>query len=243
MDWESYTCDFDNEEFISIIKAAGRVNPADPALDEEYKTDTPELLLTEDINVIEPMYLGSAYSFVGAEEAAGQDLCFIGWPSPSGENTSCLELMGSIGISAVSEKCGGAWEFLKYIISDPDIQGNITNNMFPISKQAFNNSIYGLLHPFHELEGKEIVLTEDGSFYADGVFYDMEYSTEPQITQKQIDKITSLLNSLERNTATDRKILDIVLEEASAFFAGDRTAEDTARLIQSRVEIYVAEKK
>lgn len=39
----------------------------------------------------------------------------------------------------------------------------------------------------------------------------------------------------------DSPTVGIVLEEAEAFFAGDKTAEETARLIQSRVEIYLGE--
>lgn len=240
VDWQNYTCDFDNEEFISIIKAAGRVKAATPSLDMDYMTETPEILLTEDIYVI--MDMSNMNSFVNAEKNIGQDLCFIGWPSPDGENTSCLIPMGSIGMSAVSEKRGGAWEFIKYIITDPDLQDRAAGQMFPISKRAMDDKFYGMLNPLHEFEGKEIVPAENGGFYADGQFYDMSYDNTPKITQKQIDKITALLNSLERNTSSDRMILDIVLEEASAFFAGDRSAEDTARLIQSRVAIYVAEK-
>ena len=35
--------------------------------------------------------------------------------------------------------------------------------------------------------------------------------------------------------------VEIALEEAAAFFAGDQTAEDTASVIQSRVSIYLGE--
>ena len=34
---------------------------------------------------------------------------------------------------------------------------------------------------------------------------------------------------------------DIIQEEAAAFFNGDKTAEETARIIQNRVEIYLGE--
>lgn len=39
----------------------------------------------------------------------------------------------------------------------------------------------------------------------------------------------------------DSPVIGLVMEEAEAFFAGDKSAEDTARLIQSRVEIYLGE--
>ena len=40
---------------------------------------------------------------------------------------------------------------------------------------------------------------------------------------------------------TEYPCADIIQEEAAAFFAGDKTAEETADIIQSRVEIYLAE--
>ena len=39
----------------------------------------------------------------------------------------------------------------------------------------------------------------------------------------------------------DDPAAEIALEEAAAFFAGDQTAEETARVIQSRVSIYLGE--
>ena len=37
--------------------------------------------------------------------------------------------------------------------------------------------------------------------------------------------------------------MEIIWSEAQGFFAGDKTAEDTAKIIQSRVSIYMAEQK
>lgn len=39
----------------------------------------------------------------------------------------------------------------------------------------------------------------------------------------------------------DSPIIPIVEEETAAFFNGDKTAEETAAIIQSRVEIYLGE--
>ena len=39
----------------------------------------------------------------------------------------------------------------------------------------------------------------------------------------------------------DDPAVEIALEEAAAFFAGDQTVENTASVIQSRVSIYLGE--
>ena len=56
-----------------------------------------------------------------------------------------------------------------------------------------------------------------------------------------IDRINELVTSVSRLSRSDSTVGDIVKEEASAYFAGNKTAEETARLIESRVNIYLSE--
>ena len=42
---------------------------------------------------------------------------------------------------------------------------------------------------------------------------------------------------------TDISLRDIIDEETQAFFSGQKSAEETARMIQSRATIYVNEQK
>ena len=39
----------------------------------------------------------------------------------------------------------------------------------------------------------------------------------------------------------DETLMDMIREDASAYFAGAKTLEETVKVIQSRVSIYVAE--
>ena len=41
----------------------------------------------------------------------------------------------------------------------------------------------------------------------------------------------------------DRMVLQIVEEEAAAYFAGQRSAEDASHMIQNRVQLYVGENR
>ena len=53
----------------------------------------------------------------------------------------------------------------------------------------------------------------------------------------------SLINRIDCIDQCDENIRKIVLEECSYLFSGDKTAEETAKLIQERVSIYMAEQK
>ena len=53
--------------------------------------------------------------------------------------------------------------------------------------------------------------------------------------------IMDLINSAERTASYDESIMEIIRDEAAAFFAGQKSAKETAAVIQSRVNIYVNE--
>ena len=52
-----------------------------------------------------------------------------------------------------------------------------------------------------------------------------------------------ILRSLKMKTSVDSKITEIINEESSAFFAGQKSAEETADIIQSRIKVYINETK
>ena len=53
----------------------------------------------------------------------------------------------------------------------------------------------------------------------------------------------ALYEAADSLVSRDENIWAIVREQAGACFAGDRTAEEAARAIQSRVELYLNEQK
>ena len=55
--------------------------------------------------------------------------------------------------------------------------------------------------------------------------------------------LRQLINSTDRSAAYDKNVMNIVSEELQSFFSGAKSAEDTARLIQDRVGIYVNEQR
>jgi hypothetical protein len=69
---------------------------------------------------------------------------------------------------------------------------------------------------------------------------DTEY-TIPALTQEQVDDFKTMVDNASVGGNYDSDILDIINEEAAAFFSGDKSADDVAALIQNRVSIYLGE--
>ena len=62
------------------------------------------------------------------------------------------------------------------------------------------------------------------------------------MTQAEADKILDLISETTAvSVNADQQLLSIITEEAEAYFAGQRSAQDAAAMIQSRASIYVSE--
>ena len=61
-------------------------------------------------------------------------------------------------------------------------------------------------------------------------------------SDETLDRAEAMIRQTTRIVHTASIIPEIAVEEAEAFFAGDKTAQEVARLIQSRVGLYLAER-
>ena len=65
------------------------------------------------------------------------------------------------------------------------------------------------------------------------------YALKPE----QVAQIRELVETTTKLADYDAEIQGIVSEQAQAFFSGQKSAEEVARLIQSKVNIYVNEQR
>ena len=82
-------------------------------------------------------------------------------------------------------------------------------------------------------EARHIDPEEERDMWYDGL-------TSP-ITEAEVTQLYTLLGKVEHTNLKDETALSIIREEVAPFLAGERSAEDAARLIQSRISIYVSE--
>ena len=60
-------------------------------------------------------------------------------------------------------------------------------------------------------------------------------------TPEQVQAVRDLIDSSVASTNNDTTILNIITEEAEGYFEGQKSAQDVAKVIQSRVQTYVSE--
>lgn len=166
----------------------------------------------------------------------GEDVSYIGFPTESGAG-SYVNATESYAISARSKNIEGAWEFVRYYLTE-EYQTADSRWGLPIQMKYFKeNAQKALNKPFYLDQDGNKVEYED-TFYLNG-----EQIPLPQLTQTQIDKMVDFIFSVKKCQYNNQEVMNIINEEMAAFYSGQKSAEETAKIIQSRAQIYVDENR
>lgn len=158
--------------------------------------------------------LQSFVIFIGLHNKYGTDYSFVGFPTQD-SNGSTFGINMRLSISAASAHKDAAWEFVRMVMSE-EIQKDV--DYFPSVQSELDRQI-------------EIVLEGDPNI------------TPVKLEQFEVDRFNNLINSTTMvSDGTDTVIYTIIAEEAAAFFAGAKTAEDVSQIIQSRVSLVLSER-
>ena len=64
-----------------------------------------------------------------------------------------------------------------------------------------------------------------------------------KLRQETLTELVELVSTTTKVADYNDSIIEIVAEQAAAYFEGQKSAEDVAKLIQSKVNIYVNEQR
>lgn len=150
-----------------------------------------------------------------------------------------------MGLSSKSDKKDGAWEFMKTMISK-EYQDSFSDERgggwgFPVRKDALEKQFEKDMAPeYYEDENGEKVEQPKTTWGWDD--FEMEIMAA---TQEEVDGVKALIVSAEKlpGNSNDEQLTNIITEESAPFFKGQKTAKDTAAVIQNRIQIYVNENR
>lgn len=91
-------------------------------------------------------------------------------------------------------------------------------------------------YTYTDENGEEITQEYNNELYIKG-----RSVTIPIAQQKDIDEVTRMIENTDSRAMIDQNISNIINEESGAFFAGQKSAEETAGIIQNRVSVYIGE--
>lgn len=253
VDWDEGKCYFDTDQFKSFLAFADQFPleydweaNSSGEWDDEYTriSEGRQMLLQESISQFQSIQMHKA--------EFGGEISYIGFPVEDGSVGSCFVVEDGWAMSAACADKEGAWSFMrqlllpKYAGKDED---SFNHREFPTNKADFDWMVKAAMTPsgYETDENGEQVLDENGnpietSNWSWGVGNSLTisvYSTK----QEEYDQIMDLYNKVDRMAGIDTNVYNIVNEVAGSYFAGDRSLDDAASLIQNKVTTYVNENR
>ena len=242
VDWNTGECFYDSEQFRSTLEFINNNFPDEisnelAAMDtEELSAESMEWILSgrqmlSSTVLARPRNIQEIDTIFGA----GGRAAFVGYPTEDGSVGSYFYIRGrSLGMSTYCQHKEAAWDFLREVLLPQynDIR-SLDNPNVDKFHVPLNLNDYQLLKRYDMT-----VISPDGAPYYMGPI--LRYH---KATQEEVDRFDYLMNSIDKINLYDRKIYDIAYETASAYFAGDKTLDETVALLQNRVGLYVNEQR
>lgn len=220
VDTENATCDFNSDAFTSLLELANSY-PKDINW-EEY--DDWAMIQRGDI-LFSTLYLYDVDTFKIYSALLGDDIAITGFPNNK-KTGGVIMSNSALGICATSTKQGGAWDFIKSMLSEKIQDSFAYSSGFPVRKSSFDKLLNAAM------EGKNT-----SAFVGNG---SLELELSP-LTSKEADAIRKAYSEASKTLTIDEQLYTMILEEVDPFFEGQKSAKDVAAIIQSRVSIYLAE--
>lgn len=143
----------------------------------------------------------------------GDQAVFLGYPEAPG-NGAALKSLARFSITASSTQQTGAWRFLRTLLL-PEFQ--------------------------EQLGGHGMFFSPRKDIFEERMAVEQEHF--PEISPEEYKAAAELIQGAAYCADNESPAISIVKEEAAAFFAGDKSAEDVAKIVQNRVSIYLAEQQ
>lgn len=221
---EDGSCDFSSQEFIGLLEWIKDY----PSVEETIKVDilkfrNNEILVSRrDINSFGELILESDKYF-------GEETISVGFPGADGIGGTIVPKGNVISMFSRSENKEGAWEFVRYYFTD-EYQNEYlgqAGDVFAVKRNA--------------LEAQIDVATDPQMMYV--YFLDGKEYVAPIPKKQVLEGWIDYMESITCAELVDTEVYNIIMEEAEAFFADQKSAEDVANIIQSRAWIYLAEQQ
>ena len=240
VDWATGECSFNSQDFIDVLNFCNMF-PESYDYNSSNQESTPALISSG--RQLLASYSASDFEqFQMYEAMFGGHLAFKGFPTSEGIGNVAVPTGSRLSISATCSDPEAAWSFVRTALLEetyPQDRYYYVNG-YPLNKASFEKLKAKAMEKQYETDPEtgEQVEVSTGGWGWDDFYIDIYAMTEEQAAQ-----LDALIASVDRTYSYDQNIMNLVTEESADFFAGNKTAEQAASLIQDRVSIYVNEQR
>ncbi|WP_248926091.1 ABC transporter substrate-binding protein [Paenibacillus hamazuiensis] len=210
---------FNSPEFIGLLKLA-------KAMYDEKMIPASEMAPGSSMFASVPNISGYEEMIMLPQANFGDKTAMYNLPSQSGDASLSFGSGVMLGIYEKSKNKKAAWDFLAFLLSE-NMQKQRELGGFAVNKNASKARLESL-KTFGTQPGMKMMINGK------------EIVPKPA-SPEDIARFGQTLTSVKRYAESDPKVTEIVRDETSAYFAGQRSAEDTAKSIQNKVGTYLQE--
>jgi hypothetical protein len=237
VDKETGEVKFDTPEFIEILNMA-KTFPAEIDYNN-YDYGNYETQFTENRSLVASVYVSDFRSVVQEQyNYFGEDVTIMGYPNPT---NSGIALSPSTELAIMS---GGnrdaAWEVIKGYMSFESNNPMMRSYGFSVMNSELEADAKAAKEPMTYIDPETGAEKQAKNTIQRGMGEEIEY---PNNTDADNQRIYDLFAKMDTVVRSDESLNKIIEEETSAFFAGSKTAEECAKLIQDRASTYIAESR
>lgn len=244
IDYDQKKVSFDGESFMKLLEICKKYGNEEIAYDDPMLYQ--ESVMSEkiededkfenDLIAMDTLYLSGFREYMETLSKRKGKVTIIGAPS-DGKSGLGAYATCSLAISAASDYKEDAWDFIRFLFEE-EMQKQLCDYAggFPIHRDAFTAMAKAEIDEYNEDKKRWKENPEE--------FYDFDGNDPYPLDMKESD-IDSLRKTIERITKSigaDQVVMDVVNEEVAAFFAGQRPADQIAKIIQDKVKTIVNER-
>jgi len=240
VDWENGACSFDSEEFKDVLSFCNEMETEQGGWAQWYTLvpEGREMLLDDALR-----------NFIRIQEHEAifeGEVSYVGYPRSDGECGSSFSIINPIAMTTACKDKEGAWSFLRQLLLPQELPKDtfgdvdVSNAAFPVNRESFEALLEESMRLNSSTDEEDRPPKGMSVVGADERVFDLIYTPT---TQAQYDQIMELYNAISTVYTEDSALWEIISEQVQPYFAGDKSVDEAARLIQSRAELYVNERK
>lgn len=235
LDLKTGKCDFNTPAFYELLEYAKQY-PEEidwENMDDNYWMES-ETAIRDNKALLAYYTVGYFNNMAWTEQGVfGEDVALVGFPGSAG-NTGAIYPYFQMAISKDCEHPEEAWQFMRQFYTYEG-QKEIDYGA-PLNLKVMDERL-------EQAQQRPYWIDDDGNKVEYDETYwigDQEIIIQP-LSAERAQELKEYTLSVDKLYYYDSSISDIIAEEAAPFFAGQKTAEQAADIIQSRVQIYVNE--
>lgn len=227
VDYQTMSCSFDTQDFCDYLEFLKRICTM------KFSEDAETLLQGTSFNTLR--------QYKEFTQATGGRYALLGYPSDHG-NGIYANVVQAFGVVKGTGHEQAAWDFISYLLSQ-DYQKSCYG--FPVRTSALEARIEAVRDEFPSeniqvLDPQQMLQIAQGNAAVNGSVGTSD--TLDGLTEEEEAEFRTLISKIDLiQFGRDTENISIIYEEITPYFSGEKTAQEVAKIIQSRFSIYLSE--